>query len=323
MSDKSPEWLLAHATTIGGSTAAAALGRSKYLSRRALYDRFRFTFETGEPPPPVPENDHMRRGKGAEPSAIAALAKYLNRYVHPHDQNEILYHRDRPYAHCVPDAWVPSLPDAVVEVKCPHPATISRVMREGLEDDWFCQAQHNMAVTGKDRCIFWLFNVMTWQGELLEVPAIKTVACEILDGEAEFVEMVRTGTPPEEDTVLARRDEDVSNDDLLLLEHDDEAIEVGTGLLRLREIRERCDEEIDRMQEWLLYRGHGKRRIEVPGLVRLTTSESAGRRTFDHKAAVAKFPELANPVYWKQGKPYSTTRVYDRRACLPGPEDCE
>lgn len=312
MAERSDDWRLKHLATIGGSNAAAVVGRARFKTPAKLWQQMRVVIETGQPPPPIPPTDDMNRGAVLEPIAIDQLARKLGVRIDPHDQDEFLYSGELPWAHSLPDGWCA---DDIVEVKCPRPATVMRCNLEGLLAEWEIQAQHNMAVCGRHRtvlrCHVGLFDAMSVTTHHFCIQRDDVFIGQIMAQEQAFFESVATNKPPPDEIADAVEPEFDPHDRAYW--DAPEAAELLRTWFRLKAIETDLTESLAtakaRIQEKMT--ADAATVAEIPRLARVFWKMSKAAKRLDKDAVLAKYPEAAtDESLWKMSKPSRPFRVY-------------
>lgn len=152
----SEEWLKARAGSLGASSLADAIARTKTgwgASRANLMARLVAERITGDPQETY-INGAMQRGTEMEPRARAAYAfaqgiEVVEIGITPHPVIE--------HAHASPDGLVGH--DGLVEIKCPNTSTHIETLLSGkIPDRYMIQMQWQMACAGRQWCDFVSFD---------------------------------------------------------------------------------------------------------------------------------------------------------------------
>lgn len=139
------EWLRARDGGVGASEAAVASGVSEYETPRELYHRKR-----GELPPKE-QTEAMRRGHLLEPIIVSEFSRVTGLQIQQYPMG-LMQHQDHPIVLATPDAQITE--KAGLECKSTNWRLAKRLGQEGTEDvpnEWLCQVQQQMAVTGWER----------------------------------------------------------------------------------------------------------------------------------------------------------------------------
>ena len=142
------DWLKQRSSRIGGSDAAAVLGKSPWKTNQRLWEE-----KTGRvEPEDIGNKPYVQYGHDAEPH-IRAL------YALDHPDEEVGYIEDnlflsasRPWAHASLDGWIKDADGriGVLEIKTTTvlSSMSSEHWRERIPDTYYCQVLHYLMVTG-------------------------------------------------------------------------------------------------------------------------------------------------------------------------------
>lgn len=311
MMAKSKKWLSEWNKTIGGSRAPAVLGKSKWQSRLEVAEQMRM-----QAPLAVEDNSDMKRGRLLEPIARKLLREAMGQKVKTHSQNIFLYNPDYPFAHCLPDGWCAGSP---IEIKWPRPMNFEKIRMNGLSSDYVIQAQHNIAVTGADKLFFAVCCCVTMDIVLVPVQRDDAFISEMIEKEAEFFELVKSGAPLDnliETTATEIEVPEYSGEMVYIA--DPTAVSAARVYLEADEVYQEAESLRKEAIERLKLAGRNMDAFEIreestgnepTPILRCYNHEQQGRQTFDHKAAVSADPALAK--YYKTGNPFTTFRAYD------------
>lgn len=143
-----PEWLAARAGSLGASSIADALAKTKTgwgASRANIASRLVTERLTGRPVETF-VNEAMRRGTELEPQARAMYSLHTG-----HDVTEvgIVPHPVIAHSHCSPDGLIGS--DGMVELKCCGASRHIELLNDSPpEDRYIKQCQWQLACTGRE-----------------------------------------------------------------------------------------------------------------------------------------------------------------------------
>lgn len=179
-------------TGIGGSDAAAVLGRSKWRTARDVWEEKTDTEKFA----PQPRNPIFERGKRLEPVALQLYLEESGETVH--SAQDLYRHPQHDFLMCHPDGLiVANAGDGVLEIKVLGMQTFGKILREGIPEDYLLQMQHNLMVTGKTWGEFFILQPERWQTLRVNVQADPTLQAQMEAAEVLFWEQhVRTRTPP-------------------------------------------------------------------------------------------------------------------------------
>ena len=302
------DWRHTQLQTIGGSSAAAVVGKSRFTSQAELWERMKGVLVDDELPPEKQETDDMRRGRVFEPIARDLLCERLGSRIVPHDQCDFTVNEDLPWAHCLTDgrvergAW-----DEIVEIKCPRPGTIARCNLEGLLSEWWLQAQHNMMVTNTTVCHLAMLDTMSAILHYMPIALDQVAASELMIHERDFFESIKGGRPPQGEEAQAK----ASDGPTTQVFETAEIAAAAQTFFRLREIKADAAETLDIAKARLIALTNTDGRPAEAFDVRDPDGGPVGRfynrlakprRTFQHAVAVKEFPALKADKYWKVAK---------------------
>jgi predicted phage-related endonuclease len=286
------EWRRVQSLTIGGSSAAAVIGKSRFKTPQLLWDQLRAATVENRVPPRLQESNDMRRGNILEPIALDQLGKYLSRAVTPHDQCDFLYNPALPWAHALPDGW---MGEELVEVKVPRPATIVKCVTGALIEEWYYQAQHNMAVARAtcpqcDKCHVGLLDPMTCLIHDFVVNFNEVVACELMDAERTFMESVRAGNRPEGEAAEKLSTAEDAGESVILDTPEVKAL--ASSYIELNEIKKEADDSIKTVKARLKKELGTSPVTVVPGVARIHNKRCKDSVGFDKHALFEAYPEF-------------------------------
>lgn len=300
------DWRRANRGTVGGSTASAVMGCSRFKTRAGLWDEMHSVIVDNKLPPRLRENDDMRRGNRFEDTAIKLLAEDLGISITKHPQNEFIMNADCPWAHSLPDGWIGA---HIAEVKVPRPGTIAKVNLQGLIEEWSVQGQHNMAVCGAQKCYFGLLDPISALVHSYVLDRDEEYIREMMLAEYSFRQSVIRGERPDQP-----EDHEVMEEASGILIMDFEAaVQAAETFFRLRDIVTDAKETLEVAKQSLIDLSDDAMVFEVSGVGRFYHKTGKPRRLFNKDAAIAAYPMLADDRYWKLGKASRSFRPYDRR----------
>lgn len=304
------QWRLEQSSTIGGSSAAAVLGRARFKTTGEYWQRLRAARVDHEVPPSRTSDD-MRRGTILEPIALQEFSEMLGVPIQRHDQNDFVYNKLYPWAHSLPDGWCG---DDLVEVKVPRPATVMRCNLEGLFAEWTIQAQHNMAVCTTParrpvRCRLGILDPMSCVCHAFVIPRDDVFISAIMRDECNFYQSVLDNKPPP-DEVAKSLEPDYSKADWLFLD-DEESVGLAEAWLRLKAIETDLKESLKLTRGRIEQKMGDKAVAEIGTIARVHWKTSKASRRLDKATVLAKHPEIeTDDAYWKTSKPSRPFRVY-------------
>lgn len=183
------EWLEWRATGIGASETAACLGLNPYQSATDVWEKKlgRGRADAG--------NVHTRRGQALEPEARGLYNGLYGAAMEPvciiHDTLD----------------WLKASLDGIdfqkkriIEIKCPSFKNHALHLGGDIEEYYTCQIQHQLLLTGFDRCDFISYNPKDFDRSeafvVIPVKADKDFQHEMLEGLKRFWHCVQTGEQP-------------------------------------------------------------------------------------------------------------------------------
>lgn len=299
-------WRAEQSKTIGGSSAAAVMGKARFKTARDLWDVMHGSIVEGRTPGPLRETDDMHRGSVFEPIARQLLAEELGVSIHEHDQCRFMQRDSLPWAHCLPDGWIGS--DLIAELKVPRPGTIAKVNLQGLLDEWLIQAQHNIAVCGARACHIGLLDPMSARLHHIQVSRDDAFIEGLMRAEMAFFDSIKAEKPPDATELPDLED---STDKLIL--DNDEARAIAETFFRLKEIVEDANVSLEVAKDKLKTMGGDAPVFEIPGLARFWHKPAKPRQLFQKALALIEFPALAEARFYKDGRPSRPFKPFDLR----------
>lgn len=149
--DTREDWLAARANTIGGSDAAAVIGKSPYMTNERLWE-----IKTGRRQQDVAENDAMIYGTFAEGPLRELFRLDFPEYFVGHEPYNLFKNPDMPFAHASLDGWLcKDGRPGILEIKTAFVNTKlqAELWKEQIPDQYYCQILHYLMVTGFDFAI--------------------------------------------------------------------------------------------------------------------------------------------------------------------------
>lgn len=294
------EWLAVRHTGIGGSDAAAVLGKSKWKSRYALWSEK----VQPEPPAPLPENRYMKFGTMMEPHLRDLYAEISGHTVV--EDTTIYQHPEHAFMLANLDGVVlddfTGEPMAVLEIKT---ASRPQAWENGIPEHYYLQVVHYLAVTGLSVG----YVGVLLQGEefkIYEVKRDESQIANLIAAETQFWNSVLEHTEPDvdgsESTKAALLDiyPAAPGTEIQLDPTVAELIERRAGLKRDAAA---VTEEIKNIEAAIM-RMLGEAEIGLIDDKRVVTWKGQNRTTIDSKRLKAELPDIA-----EQYAKTSTTRV--------------
>lgn len=142
------DWLVARQNRIGGSEAAAVIGKSKWMSNVDLWE-----LKTGrKEPKDLSNNEAVQYGTEAEKYLRALFALDFPEFEVFYDENNIWTNDRYPFAHASLDGLLVEKSTGkrgILEIKTGS-ARVWNEWKERIPDGYFCQLLHYLAVTEFD-----------------------------------------------------------------------------------------------------------------------------------------------------------------------------
>lgn len=188
----SSDWHLFRSIRCGASDTPSLMGCG-YLTPLALYNQKKGLAEGYV-------NDAMRRGSEMEAVARAWYECETGNRVMPC----VMVHPTYDLIHASFDG-LDFAHSYAVEIKCPGANTLKDIERYGIPESWFCQCQHQMFVANLDAMDLYVYDGIRGKiyPQVRDEPYILKMLTKIL----EFLECLKTNTPPVSDDVVVREDE--------------------------------------------------------------------------------------------------------------------
>ena len=324
--DRGIEWLSEYNRTIGGSRAAAVMGKSRFLTPLKLWR----TMKGLDPQADLSGSPDIKRGLYLEPIARKLIEIELGMKVDTHPQDQFCYNPYGKYAwaHCLPDGWAGCpgtdaagstiVEEIPVEIKWPRPGKFFEALIYGPSEEHVIQCQHNMAVLDFDRILYVCGNCVTMDIMARTIVRDFDFTDQLMEREREFVESLKFDVPPQwiVDESEAKAPEnpfgkEPDSESPLAVLTDPQAVALGIAWVEAKvaaaEAEKALDSAKDKLRE-LVPEGQG---IEIPGVVRAYLSEIPGKITINkenREAALKRWPDLQH--YLTIGKPSTQFRGY-------------
>ena len=172
--------------------------------------------------------------------------------------------------------------------------------------------QHYLAVTGRKWGAFAVFSAERWDLLHFDVERDDELIDLIVERDAAFWELVKSGTPPESAEELTKVDIPPLQTDMELVRIESDAWRNAVDEYRMaKEILDEAKELESVAKERLqnLMELHGAA-VAEGWCLRVYYREQAGRMTFDHKAFAKANPDLDLSPWFRQGKPSRPFKPY-------------
>ena len=311
MSRRPDWWLRKWNETVGGSRAAKIMGASKHGDPATEYD-----FAVGDRPLPNLDNDpNVRRGIILEPIA-RTLLKEAGFEIRCHHPFQFIFNQKYPWAHTLTDGSARADGESEwsdLEIKWPRPAKVEQVRLNGLSPDYMCQAQHEMAVTGKKKLYFAVCSCVTLDVILVPVEIDEAFVASMMEVERNWMEHVRARQRPNVEMEESKLIEIPQTSGEMVVVSSPEALDAARAYLEAKTLADEADELLGASRDRLFgfMEDNGTccevREGDTP-LVRCHRISVSGARRFDAARCVQEHPDMA--VYYTTGKAYEQQRVY-------------
>jgi putative phage-type endonuclease len=181
IAQNSTEWLAMRRNKIGASDAPSILGcgyktpYQLYLEKLGLYDQ--------------PQSDLMRRGQELEPLARQKFVEMVGIEVEP----MVVQHDHREWQIASLDG-ISRDRKVFVEIKTGGEASLNRAKEKKISDTHYCQVQHQLEVTGLEKCFYFFFDGQ--DGYPLEIYRDDNYIVKLNEAEKVFFEGLQDFIPP-------------------------------------------------------------------------------------------------------------------------------
>lgn len=143
-------WLDWRAGGIGGSDAAVIKMGDEFPFSTSIVELWKV--KTGRSAGPE-QNERMERGHKLEPIARELYERQTGIWVEP----VCMEHPYMPYMRASLDGITEDR-RIILEIKCPNVDTHNKALAGELTPYYYCQMQHQLAVSGADECHYWSYN---------------------------------------------------------------------------------------------------------------------------------------------------------------------
>lgn len=309
--DRSNDWLAKQLLTIGSSAAGTVTGTSPYQTVSQLFDAMVAADDGKITASDI--NDDMRRGILTEPLHRQLLGEALGEPVTEHDQDNFLYTHLYPWAHALPDGWLPrrlsldgvtSHQSIPVQLKCPRIKGWYDIKLKGIHGNWLVGSQHSLAVTGAPFEHFSVLNVESMR--LIHFPVYRDeeMITRIMEMEKEFYKRFQNRARPAE--VVAPLDMPPLDGNLLTLDTA-YACDIASAYTDARLLREEAQALIEDAEKRITELMGDARVAQFP-MLRCHLIQQPGRITYNATAMRRDGIDLAK--YERRGEPYSFIRTF-------------
>lgn len=198
-------WLDARKNHIGGSDAAACVGRSPYKDNVQLWEEKMGLVL----PEDISDKEYVRYGTEAEKYLRGLFALDFPEYQVLYDENNMFLNPDFPWMHASLDGELVDRQGrhGILEIKTTN--ILQSAQRRNWEgripDNYYCQVLHYLAVTEYDFAVLKAQLKSEWGGEVhiedrhyfIERKEVEADIRELLDAEQRFWDCVVTGRRPD------------------------------------------------------------------------------------------------------------------------------
>ena len=198
-------WLDARKNHIGGSDAAACVGRNPYKDNVQLWEE-----KIGLVlPEDISDRDYVRYGTEAEKYLRALFALDHPEYQVFYDENNMFLNPKYPWMHASLDGELIDQRGrhGILEIKTTNILQSAQKKKwdNRIPDNYYCQVLHYLAVTEYDFVVLKAQLKSEWDGELrievrhyfIEREEVEDDIRELLDAEQRFWDCVATGRRPD------------------------------------------------------------------------------------------------------------------------------
>lgn len=198
-------WLAARKNHIGGSDAAACVGRGPHKDNVQLWEEKMGLVI----PADISDKEYVRYGTEAEKYLRGLFALDFPEYQVLYDENNMFLNPDFPWMHASLDGELMDRQGrhGILEIKTTNILQSSQRRNwEGrIPDNYYCQVLHYLAVTEYDFAVLKAQLKSEWGGELhievrhyfIERKEVEEDIQELLDAEQRFWDCVVTGRRPD------------------------------------------------------------------------------------------------------------------------------
>ena len=198
------EWLKARSYGIGGSDAAAVIGKSPYKSNVELFDE-KTGRKTAED---ISDKPYVRYGNGAEPLIRKLFALDYPEYEVEYHENRILRSVEHPFMQASLDGELTDQEGrrGILEIKTSNILQPGQWMKwkDRIPDNYYIQVLHYLIVTGWDFVVLRAHLRSDWGHDrrtevnhyFLERSEVEADLQYLLSEEQKFWEHVKTGIRP-------------------------------------------------------------------------------------------------------------------------------
>lgn len=283
-------------TILGASEVAAVLGLDKWRTPLDVYNS-----KMGLVVDAFVDNAHIRRGNKLESIASEyyeeetgeKLRRRHGAFIHP-EFPFLVGHVDRIVVGC----------DRLLEIKCPSDAAFRKMQREGLPESYIVQAQMYMALSGYSQITYCIFCANIWDAAIFTIDYDQAMADTAIKAACDFWNknvLAKVPPFPVPSDKPSLEFKTIGGD---LIRRDDCSFAEASRMLReAAQIKADGEELYELAKQGVL-----KAIDDTPGRyegggLRLSYTETIGRKTFDYKTLAASKPDLDLEPFFKYGSP--------------------
>ncbi len=238
------EWLQFRRSRVGSSESASLMGVCPYSNAFDLYQKKMGLVREGY------VNDAMKEGTRKEPIARAWYNDKTGEFFAP----RVMVHAIYPRIHSSLDG-ITFDGQRAIEIKCPTLEVYHQIVKCGIPDNYFCQCQHHLLVTGVDEIEFFVWLSET-ENHTIIVQRDETYILKLIDVILEFLECLDNKTPPKKTKRKGKLDyEDTSDSRYISLV--EQIREAKKRIAMDEEIESKARSELLRLSEGRNIRGDG------------------------------------------------------------------
>ena len=293
-------------SVIGGSDAAAVVGKHPYKTKLELY--------TEKIAQKVTEQNSLilQRGLAMEPLVAERFERETGRKIR---RQPAKVHPWHDFIGCTIDYQVLAGDDTeteLLECKTANQHMFRKNRLDGLQEFQYLQAQHNLAVWGYDVCWFAILCPDSWEFLKFTVERNERIIDWLVEEEARFWhDHVLQRIPPEDEKPQRAEKLPTIGGELVTLDTPDfvDAVDAYNYANRVHgEATELLESAKGRIQREMQDRNTD---VIAGGGKIFYWREQAGRVSFDKKSLQAAHPDIDLSAYEKRGDPFRVFKPYD------------
>ena len=230
----SSAWLSWRRSKITASMSAVIMGLSTWETPLQLFNKILSGEET-------PDNEAMKHGRNTENEARLWLSYTCECQYNPVCMESI----EHPWLACSLDAWDSNCIEGIqcksAEIKCPFSDKNCIYDLQDIPQNYWCQLQHQMAVTGEKKMIFLSFRKSDQSGVIIEVKRDDLFIEKMIPLLKAFYDRLAAFDPPE--SIEGRDYKETDADETCLLARD---------LRTVKAMRKQWEKQEDELTERLI-----------------------------------------------------------------------